>query len=103
MLTQRTTGLRAAQNVGYVGVVIGYAGGGLDHKEDEVGLVDGYLHLGADGRLEDVVGVGGVAAGVHYRKFTPAPVAAAIMAVAGNAGDIVDDCLPHSNEAIEEG
>ena len=82
---------------------ISAAGGRLDHEEHEVRLVDGDLDLRADGRLEDVVGVCGVAAGVHDGELPAAPFAAAVMAVAGHTGGVVNDGLPHADQAVEEG
>ena len=95
--------LAAAQQVGDLGVVVGDAGGGFDHEEDHVGLVDGDDHLLADLFFEGVVRTGGPAAGVDDRELGAAPVAFAVMAVAGDARGLIDNGLAHADQPVEEG
>ena len=62
-----------------------------------------YHHLFADLFLEDVLRVGGVSAGIHYREGGAAPLALTVMAVAGDSGRLVDDGLAHAYKAVEKG
>ena len=93
----------APQDVGDFLVVIGDAGLGFHHKENEVGLFDGEHHLLADFFFEDVVAVAGVTTGVDNGKFVATPFAVAIMAVAGHAGRLIDDSLAHPDQTVEQG
>ena len=95
--------MRTAQHVGDLGIVVGDAGGGLDHEEDHISLVDGYLHLAADGGLEDIIRIRSITSGVHHRKLAPVPVGLAIVAVPGNTCGIVHNRLAHTYQAVEEG
>ena len=92
----------AAQDIGYLGVVVGDSGCGLDHEEHKVSLVYRNLYLGAYGALEHVVGVGGVAAGIDNGKLASAPVAAAVMAVTGYSRRVIYNRLSHPYEAVEK-
>ena len=94
--------LRPTQHVCDLCVVVGHARRGLHHEQDHVGLIDGYLHLLADGALEDVLRVGGVTASVHDRELAAAPFAAAVVAVAGNARGVVHYRLAHSHQTVEQ-
>ena len=92
-----------AQHVGHVFVHGGEAFAGVDKEEDDVGLVDGEGHLLAYLDLELVVATHDVAAGVDDGEVFAVPVGVAVLAVAGDAGDGVDDGVAAFGEAVEEG
>ena len=67
LVDSKDHGLAAAtQHVGYLGVEVSDACSNLYEEEHQVALFDGDHHLLADLALEDVVAVGGEAAGVDH-------------------------------------
>ena len=92
-----------AEHICDFGIVVRHSCRGFDHKENHIRFIDGNLDLLTDGSLENIVGIGGVTAGIHYREFAAAPLATAVMAVAGNARNIVHNCLAHADKTVEKG
>ena len=91
-----------AEKVCYLGIIVRDAGSGLAHEKDYIGLLDGDAHLATDGVLEDVIGIGGVAARVHHGEFPAAPFALAVMPVTRYSGGFVNNGLAHSHQAVEQ-
>src|SRR5207302_4051097 len=71
---------------------------------NDVGLIDRDLGLRLDRRPRRVLrGVEVQAGGVDDRKLTPAPLRDPVEAIAGQAGLRVDNRLPPTEHAVEEG
>ena len=93
----------AAEHVGDVLVHGGEPLAGVDEEEDGVGLVDGEGDLPAYFLFELVVAAHDVSAGVDDGEVFAVPVGVAVLAVARDAGDGVDDGVACLCEAVEEG
>ena len=73
----------------------------VDNKEDDIGLLDGQVHLLVDLALEDVLGVDDPTAGVDHAHLHAVPLHEAILAVTGGATGVVDDGRACLREPIE--
>ena len=95
--------LGAAQDARDRLVLLGDAGGGVDHEDDGVRLLAGGLGLLADASSEGVVGLAGLdAAGVHQREVDAVPVGVVVAAVACDAARLVDDGVLLLGDAVDE-
>ena len=92
----------APQAIGDVMVERRDAGRGVDDEEDDVGLLDGDAGLVLDPLLDLRAGLELEAAGVDHREVAAAPVGGAVDAVAGRAGQILDDRDPLTDETVEQ-
>ena len=92
-----------AQHFGHIFVHWGEPFACIDKEEDDVSLVDSEGDLLANLDLEFVVAAHDVAAGVDDREVLAVPVGVAVLAVAGDAADGVDDSVATLGEAVEEG
>ena len=95
-------GLAAAHGVGHVVVAGGEAITRIDAEEDEGGLGDGGVDLGADqvGVVAFVLNL--EAAGVEQKKGAVAPLDLGFETVARGAGLVLDDGEPFADDAVEE-
>ena len=92
----------AAQDVGHLVVKVGDAVLDVHDKEDDVGLLDGDVHLLVDLVLKDVLAVDYPSAGVHNRHFHAVPLHLTVLAVAGGAAGVVDDGVTRLREAVKQ-
>ena len=74
----------------------------IDHEEHHVRLGQGKPDLFSDGAGEGGVLGGVVAAGVDHAQQTPSPLDLDLLAVAGDAGCLVDDGLARAAETVDE-
>src|SRR5690606_26445734 len=75
----------------------------VDDEHDDVRLVDGRLDLAPDGGGQAGFGVRFQPAGVHEEEAPPVPLRAREVAVARDAGHVLDNGPPLSQDAVEEG
>ena len=87
---QHLAGGERAHDLGDAGVLLGDAGDGVDDEQHGVGLADGLLALAADLRVE-VGAAGHPAAGVDEPERHALPLGLDLLAVAGDAGLLLDD------------
>ena len=78
------------------------ANGGVHYKEDGVGNVNGALGL-IGNHAVDALGVDLPAAGVNEREVLAGPLGLVGDAVAGDAGDVLDDGLAAADDAVDQG
>ncbi len=93
--------LDAPQPVGQRLVVVGHAGGRVDEEQHDVGRLDGGLDLAADLGVE-IVAARQPAAGVDQQELDPEPLGLGLVAVAGDAGAILDDGHLFADDAVEQ-
>ena len=93
---------RTTQYVGHHHIEIRNARLDLNHKENQVGLVDSEHNLTADIILENIVGIDGITARVDNRELLAVPVGLAVVAVASGASCLVNDGLTVANQAVEQ-
>ena len=93
---------RPAQQLDDGLVVVGGADGGVDDEHHDVGEVDGDLGLLGDPQV-DAGGVDLPAAGVDEGEPATGPLAVVGHAVAGHAGDVLDDGLAAAEDAVDQG
>ncbi len=86
-----------ADAVGELPVDGGDAGAGIDHEEDQIGIVHGAFGLGAHARFERILARLIEARRVEHPEFEIADAAFALAAVAGDPGLVIDkrDLAPH--------
>ena len=100
--TTRTCRPDFFQHPGHGQVLVGQAHGHVDHEEDDVGLGDGALGLGADLGVKRVVG-GEPPAGVDDGEVVPTPLGVQFLAVAGHARPFLDHGRPPADDAVDQG
>ena len=86
---------------GHLVVVVGGAHGGVDDQQDHVGLVERRLALGRHLGIE-VVAALGPPAGVDQHEAPSGPGGLGLVAVAGDAGALLDDRLASADDAVEQ-
>ena len=74
---------------------------GVHHEQHRVGLAHGPLRLGADLGVE-LVAAGAPAAGVEQREALSLPLGVHRLAVAGDAGVLLHDRLPATEDAVHQ-
>jgi hypothetical protein len=91
----------AAQLVGDVAILGGEAGTGVGQEDDAIALGDGFLGLFAHLRF-DATGLVDQAAGVDEHAGNGADARIAVLAVAGDAGNVGDDRVARARQRIEQ-
>ena len=94
--------LGASQAVRDLVVERGDAGVGVDHEQDEIGLLDRHPCLLLDALLDVGPGLQLQAAGVDHGERAAGPLRGAVDAVAGGARDVGDDRDALADEPVEE-
>ncbi len=74
----------------------------VHQEEDQVGFLQGDLHLAPDRAIHGLGGAGNQAAGVHQPEMAAAPFGIAEVAVPGGAGMFRDDRGAAPEDAVEE-
>ena len=92
----------AQQHISHLAVRGGDAGADLRHQDDHVRRVDGDLRLLAHEEQYLAVGRGLYAAGIHYIKFPPVPLALGVEPVARDARRVLHDGEALARQAVEE-
>ena len=84
--------------------MVGGGEAGLDvaHEDDDRGVLDGDLRLGAHEGQDLVVGARLDTAGVHDIEFAVAPLTLGVQPVPGDAGGILHNGQPLSAQLIEQ-
>ena len=93
----------APQAIGHLVVERRDAGGGIHHEQDEVRLLDRHPCLVLHPLLDVAPRLELQAAGVDHGEAPAVPLADAVDAVAGGAGDVLDDRDALPDQPVEEG
>ena len=90
------------RTAGHAGVLLGDAGGRVDHHDHHVGRRDRLLALRGH-LVVEVVAAGHPAAGVDEQELAALPLAVDLLAVAGDARALLDDRLAAPEDAVHQG